>query len=667
MRRIDLLCKLLAPAITGVFLQHTGPFVTTLIVAGWNIISFFGELGLVRVVYRMVPTLAIKKYRKPRNVELLAFSNPDLEGEDEGKVGGNGGESGQEEGADGGWREDDADLEDDAEEDGLIDGVLDLRAGQRQGRCSSSCNPLARKLCHELLNPLVTIKDGWRIYIRQEIARVGFALAALYLTVLGFSGVTSAYFLTQGLRNDLIGLCQGIGAIFGVAGTLIYPVVRKKIGTVRAGLFGICSQLAMLLFCALAVVVPANRVSSDANSYYSPDCSEYVSQNVSGGLLDNVTIAPTLSVCVTMTLPLPGSSSLRQSEATPQPIPINSFSTQREAATHSIPLTTLPRQSGTGIEASFPSTHVFAPRPTSAAPGLTSADQIAPSTALTKLAQTANTHTLTFEATYTAITPNKTRSQDHTHSNTQMSTALYSARNMTTAAIENSTSLLPQPTPTGGELQFQTQTATSEQVKVMNPTTTSLPREKRANIDSDNTPEKQIYCSPLPPSPSPHPSTEGGGVSVALVLMLVGVIGARTGLWMFDLSVSQLIQEKVVEEERGVVSGVINAMTSLMDMLHYVLVIAAPRPEQFNILTFISIGMVTIGALLYASYVRKVRGHLFHFSACYSWLKRKCGRRRSGRGFLEVSQQEERAEATCLVNTAGVELAEEEGGMEDDR
>lgn len=103
-----------------------------------------------------------------------------------------------------------------------------------------------------------------------------------------------------------------------------------------------------------------------------------------------------------------------------------------------------------------------------------------------------------------------------------------------------------------------------------------------------------------------------------VILMLIGVLGARFGLWIFDLAVQQLVQERVAEEYRGVVGGVMNAMNSIMDMLHYVLVIAAPRPENFNILVFISLIAVGTGWVLYAIYVRKVRGHFFHV---WSWFK----------------------------------------------
>ena len=113
--------------------------------------------------------------------------------------------------------------------------------------------------------------------------------------------------------------------------------------------------------------------------------------------------------------------------------------------------------------------------------------------------------------------------------------------------------------------------------------------------------------------------------------MLLGVICCRIGLWTFDLAVQQLVQEKVKEEERGVVSGVMNAMNSIMDMLHYVLVIAAPRPEHFRILTVISVGMITLGLVLYAAYVHKVRGHLFHVMDWCRWVRRKMAGQRRGR------------------------------------
>ena len=162
-------------------------------------------------------------------------------------------------------------------------------------------------------------------------------------------------------------------------------------------------------------------------------------------------------------------------------------------------------------------------------------------------------------------------------------------------------------------------------------------------IDVSTTPVLPSGCLPFPPTSTPSPTgiptedTTAPTISTAVVLMLIGVIGARFGLWMFDLTVTQLVQERVVEEERGVVSGVMNAMNSIMDMFRYILVIAAPRPEDFRYLTFISVGSVSMGLFLYACFVRKMRGHLFHFKDGYHRLKKQI----SKTGFREISQRGE--------------------------
>ena len=95
-----------------------------------------------------------------------------------------------------------------------------------------------------------------------------------------------------------------------------------------------------------------------------------------------------------------------------------------------------------------------------------------------------------------------------------------------------------------------------------------------------------------------------------------------------------------------------NAMNSIMDMLHYVLVIAAPRPEHFQWLTLISIAMVTLGLILYGAYVRKARGHFFHFRDCYQFSKKWVGKRR-------VSDRQVGGASTSFVNEDFVQLLSE--------
>lgn len=403
-----------------------------------------------------------------------------------------------------------------------------------------------RKFFSHLFAPLITLINGWRIYMRQEIALIGFALAAIYLTVLGFSGVTAAYFLTQGLRNDLIGLCQGIGAIFGVTGTLIYPFVRRRIGTVRTGLFGIGTQWTILLLCIVAVAVPSERISSQVEGYYSADCSSYL--NNSNPVERNVNVSVYFSEAL---------------------CPVS-----------------------------------------------------------TAVVTTSNTN-------------------NHSIASTKWTPIATSSRSMqiTTANFDRiKTSSIPVPVATPSPM----------------PSTTPIPNhfgsgKQKRRFARDVT----MSSSSLPPGPCHRPLTTPPtspprvfGIGIALILMILGVVCCRVGLWIFDLSVQQLVQEKVPEEERGVVSGVMNVMNSIMDMLHYVLVIAAPRPEHFRILTVISVAMVTLGLLLYAAYVRKVRGHLFHVMDFYRWVKRKIKERRAtgGGSILMFAEKRDRVSFNKLVN-----------------
>lgn len=102
-------------------------------------------------------------------------------------------------------------------------------------------------------------------------------------------------------------------------------------------------------------------------------------------------------------------------------------------------------------------------------------------------------------------------------------------------------------------------------------------------------------------------------LSAALLLLLIGTLASRIGLWGFDCAVTQIYQETVPPNERGIVGGVQKVLNSNMDMLHFVLVIALPNPSQFGYLVLVSVAMVGVGLLLYASYSHSVRGHLFHF------------------------------------------------------
>merc|ERR1719427_2502656 len=99
----------------------------------------------------------------------------------------------------------------------------------------------------------------------------------------------------------------------------------------------------------------------------------------------------------------------------------------------------------------------------------------------------------------------------------------------------------------------------------------------------------------------------------SVLVFLTGIILARFGLWVVDLTINQLLQEKVAEDVRGVVNGVQDSLNNTLDLLKCVLVIILPAQETFALLIFASFIPVNFGWLMYALYSRSQRGHLFHF------------------------------------------------------
>ncbi|XP_012632310.1 ferroportin [Microcebus murinus] len=96
---------------------------------------------------------------------------------------------------------------------------------------------------------------------------------------------------------------------------------------------------------------------------------------------------------------------------------------------------------------------------------------------------------------------------------------------------------------------------------------------------------------------------------ISVSLLFAGVIAARVGLWSFDLTVTQLLQENVIESERGIINGVQNSMNYLLDLLHFIMVILAPNPEAFGLLVLISVSFVAMGHVMYFRFAQKTLGN----------------------------------------------------------
>jgi iron-regulated transporter 1 len=130
-----------------------------------------------------------------------------------------------------------------------------------------------------------------------------------------------------------------------------------------------------------------------------------------------------------------------------------------------------------------------------------------------------------------------------------------------------------------------------------NPTSGVVHHETCQSTSNDNnftTPQTNSTIPPTPHYASP--------ISIAMILLLSGTLASRIGLWAFDCASTQIFQETVPTNERGIVGGVQNVLNYNMDMLHFVLVIVMPYPRQFGYLVLVSVAMVALGLLLYVSF-----------------------------------------------------------------
>eukprot|EP00891_Asterochloris_glomerata_P005298 jgi/Astpho2/5298/e_gw1.00075.46.1_t len=86
-------------------------------------------------------------------------------------------------------------------------------------------------------------------------------------------------------------------------------------------------------------------------------------------------------------------------------------------------------------------------------------------------------------------------------------------------------------------------------------------------------------------------------------ILVGGLVASRFGLWTFDLCVTQLLQEWVLNEELGAVNGVQSSLQSLFGSLTYAAGLVVWRPEDFSWLMLGSTGIVATAAAICTMFV----------------------------------------------------------------
>ncbi|KAI1767673.1 Ferroporti-1 [Hypoxylon sp. FL1150] len=97
------------------------------------------------------------------------------------------------------------------------------------------------------------------------------------------------------------------------------------------------------------------------------------------------------------------------------------------------------------------------------------------------------------------------------------------------------------------------------------------------------------------------------------VILFSFLASSRLGVWVFDLTTQQLTQTLVPAHQRSSFAGTENSVVNVFELLGAVAAIAFPRTEQYKWLALASLVSVMISWAMYASWVRRQRGHLVHW------------------------------------------------------
>jgi iron-regulated transporter 1 len=105
------------------------------------------------------------------------------------------------------------------------------------------------KASNQPKNLIVRTLHGWREFWKHPSALVMLAYAFLWLSALSPHGVLLTSFLKGGwnISEFYLGLFRGLGALFGLLATLIYPRLEAQLGVALSGLTFIGLQALTLI------------------------------------------------------------------------------------------------------------------------------------------------------------------------------------------------------------------------------------------------------------------------------------------------------------------------------------------------------------------------------------------------------------------------------------
>ncbi|KAI0652481.1 Ferroporti-1 [Trametes meyenii] len=194
MRRIDLLCKLLAPLFVSLLTSTASYRFTAIFLGGVEIGCLVFEILWTEISYRRFPALRTAQLSKETSRSARARDEPPR---------------------------------------------------------SSDVLPMYLVAWRKLLARLQSTLRDWREFSQFPIFLSSVSISCLYLTVLSFDGTMLSYLKAHAYSDPFLAGMRGLNVVAGMAGTIAMPLLERKLGLVRAGNWSIWSEV----FCLLPVLI----------------------------------------------------------------------------------------------------------------------------------------------------------------------------------------------------------------------------------------------------------------------------------------------------------------------------------------------------------------------------------------------------------------------------
>ncbi|KAK7794630.1 hypothetical protein R5R35_004426 [Gryllus longicercus] len=207
LRTIDLTAQVLAPLTVSLVISHGSSLYTAGMIGIWNLLSMIVEYYIFYKIYTKIPKLREQK-RKMQHIDSCSekYAEHDVCPTDE-----------------------------------------------------------KRKICCDCFYAFFY---DWKFYFSHTVRFAGFGLALLYMTVLGFDSITTAFGDTQ-ISTDVVAACQGAAAVMGVLGSISFPQIRKSIQQESIALIGLSLEVISLVLCVVSVWAPGSPFDANSLSTFS--------------------------------------------------------------------------------------------------------------------------------------------------------------------------------------------------------------------------------------------------------------------------------------------------------------------------------------------------------------------------------------------------------------